>query len=254
MTVKIENGFTLSSDTDIFNFQKTFTRTLSNHLLSQKGKFLGKEVVYLLDSNLIISSNEEKLTPMQAVQQTLAESVRFQTSAENAMAHVFRNGYDEDYLILFYGSSATQEIFQRFPGIEQYSYWDNDAKPEDIGKEEWFKRKDDWQKAVNFQKPVASQGLQMIALSSLEVEPRIENIIEHFEPEDLPSVEERTQRLVDEILGKEYINSTDFNSALDMSAFVRYTKNEDKRIEVYDQISPFVDDIDYNLFINSIKS
>lgn len=253
MTVRIENGFTLSSDTDIFNFQKTFTRTLSNHLLSQKGKFLGKEVVYLLDSNLIISSKEEKLTPIQAVQQTLAESVRFQTSNENAMAHIFRNGYDEDYFILFYGSTSTQELFQQFPGVESYSYWEDDAQPENIDTEAWLKRRDDWQKAVNFQKPVASQGLQMIALSTAEVEPRVENILEHFESEDLPSVEERTQRLVDEILGKEYINSTDFNSALDMSAFVRYTKNEDKRIEVYEQISPFVDDIDYNLFINSIK-
>jgi hypothetical protein len=254
MTVLINNGYQLEEGTNVFEFQKHFTRTLSKALFEKKGIYIGKETVFQLDSNLILSSTEEKITPYAAVVTVLDEILKGGYAEDNARAHVFSDPTLTHDLILFFGSKDMQARFELLGNMTNLFYWDEQEKPADIEPEEWNARRSIWEKVVDFQRPVVSQGLQMVALPTSNSVPTIHNLFEYFQEKHLPSSEERIARLVDEILGREYMRTTDYSSTLDPNSFVRYVRNPEKRAETFEQISPFITDVSYTDIMDSIKT
>ena len=253
MNIKISNGYYISEDINIFDFQEDFNAAIRPLLMNAKGKHLGSESVYLLDSNCILSSDESKMSAIDAVAQTVEDTARFQTLSDNAVVHLFSHPTEYGTLALFYGPLYAKLAFEQLAGVSSYFYWENEPKPFNFTDEQWLERLDVWENVVNLYKPIIGQGLQMVALNPVELEPQVNYILNYFKKEHMPSIEDRTERLVSEVLGREYIDSTEYATMLDMEAFMAHTRDESRRIEIEEQISPFVNDLTYESFISSIK-
>ena len=52
-------------------------------------------------------------------------------------------------LALFYGEDVFRKIWELYPQVQPYGYWNNTDMPDDVTEEEWDKRHQDWSEAFS---------------------------------------------------------------------------------------------------------
>ena len=58
-------------------------------------------------------------------------------------------GEGKTLVLIYPPDNRYEELFAELLGVESYGFWDNADKPEELTDEEWKKRKEEWEKALD---------------------------------------------------------------------------------------------------------
>lgn len=171
MSIKIYNGFRVK-DRTFESLSEEFGEAVRPFLLKRAHQMIFNDALYFND---LATSQEpslhrvfEKMTsitsPYDLSWNSLWTAACRKNTADTMINSymtaklVYISAFDGFDYCLVYGLDV-EDTFASLEGVEEFGYWSNSDKPERLSDEEWSERLATWKSVLDFNKPVASQGL-----------------------------------------------------------------------------------------------
>jgi len=238
MSTKIYTGFKFTNDLfEIHNEIMKFRHELKIKVDEKITDYFAKECSVLLDS---ISVGARKLKKRDTIYgiiwKDFSEKEREIEQGKRNPAVDFSFGISiiptKDRKILGIVYTEQQEFLNMWTAksfVEDYSYWNNTDKPDNISEEEWKERSETWNNILEDFLGVPSMlGFTADCVQKYGMTPIIENVISKF-----PSFEERSSRIAEDVLFEEICrkDKIDASNAVKIySEFLKWIKSDEGRL------------------------
>ena len=281
MSTKIHHGYRLRQGYSIFDFRTKFAAVMQKEVKLHKMNKLTSATILFMDKidckdKTATKSFREFLKKNLAYKITLTPKEQKETSnlVKNSFNYVYytervndfkqdpkdaltpnemcsvtivHNSVRNENYILFYGSVLLEKVFETFPEIEGFPYWNNADAPDDMTEDEWNDRGKAWDEAVDLDSSMSSQGFVVDPFDAYQSSvgwKEYEEYLPHANEKFFPTKEDRLDFIVRDILIYEYATQIKKDGTplmlSDMSDYIRDSANI-KRIE--EQVGPKLRDI-----------
>ncbi len=214
MSTKIYNGFVIKTGdiTEVMQLldevgvlyddaAKKYMHTLTAHLIIDAwdglsvGSIDEKDAEILKHYSLSWYAYEKILNAQKKIKETNQRDPAYDFEL-NIL--IFPKSYTDRTLAMVYGENKSfLECFTKHPKVEEYGWWNNSDKPNEVTDEQWDQREKDWQMVIN--RPPSRAGLSRSYDGCAPPETTLAEIIKLFGP-----IEKRAERFALERLIKLY--------------------------------------------------
>lgn len=168
MSTKIYNAFKLKSTislVDLSDFLKEAKSEIDRMLCQNLAKVISEKHYYEMDSAELCGASE--CPPLAdrfvELEEDIRKGLRRNLVAENSCQIIPHNG--QVYLISFIGPPEIRAVFHeklKNLGFDEYEYWDNADRPDDVSELEWLERKKLWDEIFESSSIPLEHGLSKV--------------------------------------------------------------------------------------------
>lgn len=261
MSTTIYDAFRVKNrDTfDMFSFLSKVQKVLTEPTLSHNLSRVVGESLHLLDSallqkrqgKLVNVSDMENFSIVRPGVQELTYNNFFACAARldiqwdnlslerNLRLMFFENPINKDLYIMVKGPHPVIELFGQFEEVEDFSYWNNTDKPDDVSKRQWNQRRKAWDVTLTYTASVgrlSPNGFRKMEFKLLEsmYEKITTSMLEEC-PIVLPSLEVRMKRIVSLRATERYFEGLDGKQP-DISKVINIISDDEKRAEAEQEL------------------
>jgi len=205
MSTKIYNGYKMPKSLELLqDFIMDFRDKAEKVVMHDLTKLTAEMTSYNVDRFFFNSLKEPELadSALQKVMRLIDDEYsKIKKTKERNPTYDFEceisvlvpKGSDKILLLLFTEQKNLKSLFESYEFIDEYSYWNNSDKPDDISDVEWGQRKIDWDKALPGSGVPARNGLSFELIGEWLPMIDVSEVIKN-----MPSFEDRCKKVAKE--------------------------------------------------------
>lgn len=156
--------------------------------------------------------------------------------------------------IVYSEQNSFVELFKGLPFVEEYGYWDNSDKPDEISEEDWQTRNKDWNEVFKDSSIPSKCGFTFKLIEGIEEYPDLNEVLS-----SIPNIEKRTKVIVSEKIWEEVyktiseeewkiINNGSWSRLMEKEQEFRNSPDYDAiKNSIFDEVSSYLVTIDYKV-------